>query len=157
MYLRVRVHLLTHLPAHARTYLPAHSFTCPLTHPPASSLTYLPPYLHQAIGRGADVRAYMYWSYQDNFEWAEGYRPRFGLCRVDYATLERKPTGGFKLYQQVIARHRERQSGASGSAHAAAAREQGGEHGEESGEVIPAGKAPRRRRSTSPANARKAA
>ena len=39
----------------------------------------------------------MYWSYQDNFEWAEGYRPRFGLCRVDYATLERKPTGGFKL------------------------------------------------------------
>ena len=67
------------------------------------------------------MRSYMYWSYQDNFEWAEGYRPRFGLCRVDFATLERKPTGGFKLYQQVIARHRARQ-GASEAAGAAVQR-----------------------------------
>lgn len=88
--------------------------------------------VHQAVARGCDVRSYMYWSYQDNFEWAEGYRPRFGLCRVDYATLERKPTGGFKLYQKVIARHRERQPG------------------------LAAGAPAQRRRSTSPANSRKA-
>ena len=45
---------------------------------------------------------------QDNFEWAEGYRPRFGLCRIDYETLARQPTGGFRLYEQVIAAHRAR-------------------------------------------------
>eukprot|EP00908_Phaeocystis_cordata_P020713 Transcript_3237.p1 GENE.Transcript_3237~~Transcript_3237.p1 ORF type:complete len:347 (-),score=162.90 Transcript_3237:498-1538(-) len=64
--------------------------------------------VHGAIARGADVRAYLYWSFQDNFEWAEGYRPRFGLCRIDYETLARQPTGGFRLYEQVIAAHRAR-------------------------------------------------
>ena len=77
--------------------------------------------VHAAIQDGVDVKGYTYWSLLDNFEWAEGYRPRFGLCRVDFATLERKPTGGFKLYQQVIARHRARQ-GASEAAGAAVQR-----------------------------------
>jgi beta-glucosidase/6-phospho-beta-glucosidase/beta-galactosidase len=32
---------------------------------------------------GLDVRGYMYWSSFDNFEWAEGYRPTFGLVAID--------------------------------------------------------------------------
>ena len=44
----------------------------------------------RAIQDGVDVRGYLYWSLLDNFEWAEGFRPRFGLVEVDYATLERK-------------------------------------------------------------------
>jgi beta-glucosidase len=32
---------------------------------------------------GADVRGYLYWSSFDNFEWAEGYRPTFGLVGID--------------------------------------------------------------------------
>ncbi|MBI2674246.1 MAG: glycoside hydrolase family 1 protein [Candidatus Yanofskybacteria bacterium] len=44
----------------------------------------------KAIQDGADVRGYMYWSLLDNFEWAKGFKPRFGLIEVDYATLERK-------------------------------------------------------------------
>jgi beta-glucosidase len=44
-----------------------------------------------AIGAGADVRAYFAWSLLDNFEWAEGYSKRFGLVYVDYGTLTRHP------------------------------------------------------------------
>ncbi|MEU8820593.1 GH1 family beta-glucosidase [Actinoplanes sp. NPDC048796] len=45
----------------------------------------------RARERGADVRGFLVWSLLDNFEWAEGYGPRFGVVRVDYDTLERIP------------------------------------------------------------------
>lgn len=38
---------------------------------------------------GLDVRGYTYWSAFDNFEWALGYRPVFGLIAVDHATQQR--------------------------------------------------------------------
>jgi len=43
------------------------------------------------IKEGVDLRGYLLWSLLDNFEWAEGYGPRFGLLRVDYETQERSP------------------------------------------------------------------
>jgi len=46
--------------------------------------------VHRAIGEGADVRGYFYWSLLDNFEWDKGFWPRFGLVKMDYGTLERK-------------------------------------------------------------------
>ena len=46
-------------------------------------------WLHRAIDEGADVRGYLHWSMLDNFEWAAGFGPRFGLAEVDYATFER--------------------------------------------------------------------
>ncbi len=42
-----------------------------------------------AMRDGADVRSYHAWSFMDNFEWASGYRPRFGVVHVDYATQRR--------------------------------------------------------------------
>ncbi|KRF21841.1 beta-glucosidase [Phycicoccus sp. Soil803] len=47
--------------------------------------------VHRARQRGANVVGYLVWSLLDNFEWAEGYGPRFGIVRVDYETLERIP------------------------------------------------------------------
>ena len=58
--------------------------------------------LRQAIDDGADVRGYFHWSILDNFEWAEGYRMRFGLIYVDYETMERIPKDSYMWYQQVI-------------------------------------------------------
>ncbi len=37
----------------------------------------------RAIDDGADVRGYYVWSLLDNFEWAEGYRERFGIVWCD--------------------------------------------------------------------------
>jgi len=47
-------------------------------------------YVWKAIQEGIDVRGYFYWSLIDNFEWFQGYAPRFGLIEVDYKTKERR-------------------------------------------------------------------
>ncbi|HEY9679589.1 MAG TPA: glycoside hydrolase family 1 protein [Drouetiella sp.] len=60
--------------------------------------------LHNAIEDGANVHGYMYWSLLDNFEWAEGLRPRFGLIRVTYPTQERTMRHSASVYAD-IAKH----------------------------------------------------
>jgi beta-glucosidase len=47
--------------------------------------------LDRCLEDGLDVRGYTYWSLLDNFEWAEGYKPRFGLVAVDRTTFVRTP------------------------------------------------------------------
>merc|ERR1719258_166994 len=61
-----------------------------------------------AIRSGADIRGYNYWSLLDNYEWAEGFRPRFGLLRIDYEhpDLTRTETHGMRLYRSVISTHK---------------------------------------------------
>jgi beta-glucosidase len=57
--------------------------------------------LLQAKAGGADVRGYLYWSLMDNFEWLEGWGPRFGLYSVDFETLERRATPACHYFRQV--------------------------------------------------------
>jgi len=47
-------------------------------------------FVHSAIAKGADVRGYLYWSLIDNFEWSEGFIPRFGLVEIDREDLLRR-------------------------------------------------------------------
>jgi beta-glucosidase len=56
-----------------------------------------------AIADGFDVRGYMVWSILDNFEWAHGYRMRFGLVHVDYQTLKRTPRESYRWYRALAA------------------------------------------------------
>jgi beta-glucosidase len=46
-------------------------------------------YVGKAREEGYPVEGYFVWTLQDNFEWAEGYFPRFGLIHVDFETQER--------------------------------------------------------------------
>jgi len=46
--------------------------------------------LMRAKQKGVPVMGYLYWSLLDNFEWAHGYEPRFGIVHVDYQTKIRK-------------------------------------------------------------------
>jgi beta-glucosidase len=51
---------------------------------------------------GVDVRGYFHWSLVDNFEWAEGFAPRFGLYAVDYEKdFARHPRGSVDVYKQI--------------------------------------------------------
>ncbi len=53
---------------------------------------FLQDYLEQVLkakNEGVPVKGYFVWSFMDNFEWAEGFRPRFGLVHVDFNTQKR--------------------------------------------------------------------
>jgi beta-glucosidase len=56
-----------------------------------------------AMDAGVDVGGYYVWSLLDNFEWAEGYHPRFGLVHVDYETQRRTPRASYAWYRDLIA------------------------------------------------------
>jgi len=50
---------------------------------------------------GADIRGYYHWSLTDNFEWAEGFGPKFGLYAVDYGSYARTPTEGATVLADI--------------------------------------------------------
>ncbi|MFR7829658.1 MAG: glycoside hydrolase family 1 protein [Eubacterium sp.] len=56
----------------------------------------------RAVSEGIPVMGYQYWSLMDNFEWAEGYAPRFGLIYVDYETQRRTLKNSAYYYRQII-------------------------------------------------------
>lgn len=57
--------------------------------------------LHRAIEEGVDVRGYFHWSLLDNFEWSEGFWPKFGLVEVDRTTQERRIRPSAYTYQRI--------------------------------------------------------
>ena len=58
--------------------------------------------MQEARERGVDIRGYFVWSLLDNFEWASGYRPTFGLVKVDFNTQKRVPKDSYFWYRDFI-------------------------------------------------------
>lgn len=54
-----------------------------------------------AVAEGVDVRGYWTWSLLDNWEWAEGFGPRFGLVHVDERTQRRTPRTSYTWYREL--------------------------------------------------------
>jgi beta-glucosidase len=61
--------------------------------------------IHRAMEQGVKVMGYMYWSLLDNFEWHEGFGPRFGIVEVDYTTYTRTVRESGKRYADVCRTH----------------------------------------------------
>lgn len=59
----------------------------------------------QALNHNYPVKGYFYWTLVDNFEWAEGYDPRFrfGLYGCDHDTQTRTPKLSAALYGEICA------------------------------------------------------
>jgi beta-glucosidase/6-phospho-beta-glucosidase/beta-galactosidase len=64
----------------------------------------------QVIRPGVPVKGYFVWSFLDNFEWAEGYRKRFGLVYIDYPTQRRFIKDSGRWYASYVASQSEAQS-----------------------------------------------
>jgi beta-glucosidase len=59
--------------------------------------------MHRALDRGVPVRGFFHWTLVDNFEWAEGWRIRFGLIALDPVTQERTPRPSAAVYRAMCA------------------------------------------------------
>lgn len=57
--------------------------------------------IHAAIDDGIDVVGYQHWSALDNYEWASGFAPTFGLIGWDRRTFERTPKPSARWYGEV--------------------------------------------------------
>lgn len=58
--------------------------------------------VRRAVDEGIRVEGYFHWSITDNFEWAEGYKDRFGLIHVDYRTQQRTLKDSAYWYRDFI-------------------------------------------------------
>jgi len=71
-------------------------------------ICYIQQYLVQlsrAMKDGINVRGYFVWTLLDNFEWAQGTAPRFGLLYVDFLTQRRTAKGSAAFYAKLAESH----------------------------------------------------
>lgn len=75
-----------------------------LVHDP-KRLQYIQNILQQVLRakqEGVNVNGYFVWTFLDNFEWAEGYHPKFGLVHVNFQTQQRTVKSSGHWYADFI-------------------------------------------------------
>jgi beta-glucosidase len=73
--------------------------------------------IEKAMSEGVDVRGFFYWTLNDNFEWDDGYHPKFGLFKTNFKMLKEQiennspinisttPNISAKFYKKLIKEH----------------------------------------------------
>ena len=61
--------------------------------------------IHECLSEAIDIRGYLYWSLLDNFEWAAGFTPRFGLVAVDRESFDRRPKPSARFLGAIARQH----------------------------------------------------
>jgi beta-galactosidase len=56
---------------------------------------------------GANIFGYIHWALTDNYEWAHGYKPRFGLIEIDYEDYTRTIRPSALVYQELIKKYQQ--------------------------------------------------
>ncbi|GFQ02238.1 beta-glucosidase-like sfr2 chloroplastic [Phtheirospermum japonicum] len=55
------------------------------------------------VKQGVPILGYLFWTISDNWEWADGYGPKFGLVAVDrFKNLERSPRPSYHLFSKIV-------------------------------------------------------
>ncbi len=62
--------------------------------------------MERALSEGIQLKGYFHWSLLDNFEWAYGWWPKFGLVEVDRKTMKRRVRESAKYYADRVATFR---------------------------------------------------
>lgn len=68
-------------------------------------IQFLQDYLGQCLRakqEGIPLEGYFVWTFTDNFEWAEGYKPTFGLVHVDFQSQRRIPKDSAYWYAHFL-------------------------------------------------------
>ncbi|OOQ61638.1 GH1 family beta-glucosidase [Mucilaginibacter pedocola] len=68
-------------------------------------VNYLQTHIAQVLKakqEGCKVHGYFVWTLTDNFEWAEGYHPRFGLIHIDFETQKRTVKASGHWYANLL-------------------------------------------------------
>ncbi len=56
---------------------------------------------HRAVEDGVDIRSYLHWTFQDNFEWTLGYGQKFGLVERPLPSLDRIPKPSAYVFRDI--------------------------------------------------------
>ena len=57
--------------------------------------------VHKAMQDGVNILGYIHWTLSDNWEWVDGYCPKFGLVSVDRENNTRHPRFSYGLYKEI--------------------------------------------------------
>lgn len=58
-------------------------------------------WLSKAISQGVNVRGYFYWSLTDTYEWHDGFKPKFGLIKINMKNLTRTARKSATVFKEI--------------------------------------------------------
>lgn len=59
----------------------------------------------RAIEQGINLKGYFHWSINDNYEWPQGFKQKFGLFEVDLITKERRPRPSARVFKEITTKN----------------------------------------------------